>query len=390
MPLFTADNPEDCEHKQSAMKAEAGVDFSERDTRMRSHAAAIAETTRQMRDSDRALMERAGIKCATGPGTDAEACRQRSEQCRSGSSTGMRVENDDGTWLFSPSDRSMVLVWPASEENRDTSQIDAVEDARPMAEPGQLQSLRSTRSRSPRPMGTDGTPRDPSHELVRSHNSSLDDAPPAERQCTAELAVRGRNPVHSTPGSTDQRSTSRKDVGATEHEMINLSRSEARRTSSPSMAETHLMWILTEAFHPDKLFADRYDTPSSTKDGQFLALHEQWRYDTHVMFSKPSGYANLRVFPTPPAQRQCHKAACQALQRSDRRKTLGLCDCQIQRAFSGLSKVALMGELAHWNPDRFTLCAEEVREDLRGKAVRVIAVISDMYGEARDDNNILV
>nr|OQO32612.1 hypothetical protein B0A51_00176 [Rachicladosporium sp. CCFEE 5018] len=357
----------------------------------RSHVKCTAESDCHNEESGKI-----GRECgASGPWSESETNAVISRMYSSRSRpppppTDVRTCDDRGAWLYSYSFRSMVLVEPAPREDHSPAECDAVPNQSHGSMAMQARIARR-RSRSPEHMGIADSARDPDHNAARSRGSTVDDSPPSRRRCIAELAVRNRPQVDSTATPTAHKIGPRRDVCMTERGEIEVCKSQSPKSSLPSTTELHLMQTLTEASHPNKLFADRYATLSSTQEAGFSALVEQWRHETHVLFAKSSGYKNPRVFPTPPVRARCHKAACQALQQSGSSGSLGLCDCQIRRAFKGLPKVQLRGELTRWDPELFSIyCAEEVREELWSKAVQIIEVISDMHMEAREDIGILV
>ncbi|OQN96241.1 hypothetical protein B0A48_17803 [Cryoendolithus antarcticus] len=357
----------------------------------RSHASCTAESDCNAVEPGQVARECAACKPWSENETTAAIGRMYSSRSRPPPAPAdVRTFDDRGAWLYSYSFKSMVLVEPAPEEYHSPGECDAVPSQSNGTMAMQARIARR-RSRSPEHMGTVDAAYDPDHSVARSSRDTLHDSPPSKRRCTAELAVRSRleisNPVSV---STEQQTASRKVVRKLEQGEIGVCKPESRESSLPSATERHLMQTLTEAFHPDKLFAARYATPSSAEEAAFSALVEQWRHETHVMFAKLSGYANLRVFPTPPVKARCHRVGCQDLQQSGSSGSLGLCDCQIRRAFKGLSKVQLRGELTRWDPELFSIyCAEGVREDFWSNAVQIIAVVSDMHMEAREDVRIL-
>lgn len=102
----------------------------------------------------------------------------------------------------------------------------------------------------------------------------------------------------------------------------------------------------------------------SDRDGSSIRA---WRQAVKVAFAD---YANIKMFPEPPAIGHCEEASC----RHGERK-LKACACKVKRAFRK-AKVNCKLERVRWHPDRFSRCqnAEMVKQ-----AEEVFKVVSRLY-----------
>lgn len=97
---------------------------------------------------------------------------------------------------------------------------------------------------------------------------------------------------------------------------------------------------------------------SSSMLGGIRVSHTLWKKNVDRAFSD---YSAIKIFPEPPTTGNCSKPACVA---SQAQRALNACPCDVETAFTVLQLPLKEARLA-WHPDRFSKCADELRESFQ-------------------------
>ncbi|EME43801.1 hypothetical protein DOTSEDRAFT_23926 [Dothistroma septosporum NZE10] len=95
-----------------------------------------------------------------------------------------------------------------------------------------------------------------------------------------------------------------------------------------------------------------------------------WREQCAAAFAD---YASLEAFPIPPANSFCTNQACQ-----QDGHVLPLCKCQVRHTLSQVSNLNLKQERLSWHPDRFAVCAENMKVEFQSMATEIFVIVMDM------------
>jgi hypothetical protein len=89
--------------------------------------------------------------------------------------------------------------------------------------------------------------------------------------------------------------------------------------------------------------------------------------------TKTIDYANLQVFPAPPAE-LCGRVECA---RSANDRALEACPCNIRTVFTR-DAIKIKTERLRWHPDKFAQCPEVLRATFQKKAQEIFVALSNM------------